>query len=70
MVDIRLPIGVLFTIFGAILALYGAFSDPSLYAAHSLGININLLWGIALFCFGLAMLLFATLSARTSRRRP
>lgn len=69
MIDIRLPIGVLFSVFGLILALFGFFSDPSLYAVHSLGININLGWGVALLCFGLAMLLLARISARSSRQR-
>ncbi len=38
--DIRLPIGMLFTIFGIMLIVFGVFSNPSLYA-QSLGINIR-----------------------------
>lgn len=57
--DIRLPIGLMFTIIGAILGVYGLVSDPAIYARHSLGININLGWGLVLTCFGLAMLLLA-----------
>ncbi len=53
--DIRLPIGMLFTIFGIMLIVFGVFSNPSLYA-QSLGININLLWGIVLLVFGAVML--------------
>jgi hypothetical protein len=53
--DLRLPIGFLFTALGAILALYGAISDPAIYA-RSLGINVNLAWGCVLLVFGLAML--------------
>jgi uncharacterized membrane protein len=54
--DIRLPIGLLFLAIGAILIAYGLTSGPAIYAAHSLGININLLWGAALGVFGLVML--------------
>jgi membrane-bound ClpP family serine protease len=53
--DIRLPIGMLFTIFGIMLIVFGLFSNPSLYA-QSLGININLVWGAVLFLFGAVML--------------
>lgn len=54
--DIRLPIGALFTALGFVLLIYGAISDPSIYA-RSLGINVNLSWGCVLLVFGLAMLL-------------
>lgn len=53
--DIRLPIGLMFTIIGALLAVYGLVSDPALYA-RSLGINVNLTWGICLTLFGFVML--------------
>jgi amino acid transporter len=54
--DIRLPIGLLFTIFGVLLTIFGLVSNPALYAEHSLGINVNFGWGIVLFFFGLIML--------------
>jgi hypothetical protein len=51
--DIRWPIGLMFTLIGALLAIYGvAKSGDSL----SLGININLIWGIVLLVFGVLML--------------
>ena len=53
--DIRLPIGMLFTIFGIMLIAFGVFSNPALYV-QSLGININLNWGAILLIFGLIML--------------
>jgi ABC-type Fe3+-siderophore transport system permease subunit len=56
--DIRLPIGLLFCILGALLVFYGAISDTDTYA-RSLGININLWWGVALVVFGGCMLLLA-----------
>ena len=52
--DIRLPIGMLFTVFGIILIAFGFFSNPSLYA-QSLGINVNLDWGVVLLIFGAIM---------------
>ena len=54
--DIRLPIGLLFTIFGVLLTIFGLLSNPALYSEHSLGINVNFGWGIVLFVFGLIML--------------
>jgi hypothetical protein len=53
--DIRLPIGLMFTLMGALLTIYGLVSDPALYA-RSLGINVNLYWGAFMTVFGLVML--------------
>ena len=55
-IDIRLPIGMLFTAIGLILCIFGAMSDRALYQ-RSLGLNVNLWWGIALVAFGIVMLL-------------
>lgn len=67
--DIRLPIGMLFTIFGVMLILFGAFSNPSLYA-QSLGININLVWGAVLLVFGLPMFFLGARAMFGSRLGP
>ncbi len=56
--DLRLPMGLLFTILGLLLLGYGVFSDRAIYA-RSLGLNVNLGWGGFLLAFGLAMLLLA-----------
>jgi putative Mn2+ efflux pump MntP len=56
--DLRLPIGIMFSLFGAILTIFGVVSDKAIYQ-HSLGININLIWGIVLLVFGLFMLFLA-----------
>jgi hypothetical protein len=61
--DVRLPIGGMFSIFGAMLTVYGLLSNPSLYA-RSLGIDVNLWWGLVLLVFGLVMLGFGLRSAR------
>jgi hypothetical protein len=53
--DLRLPIGLLFAVFGVILALDGL-------VAHTLvlDINVNLWWGVVLIVFGALMLFFAS----------
>lgn len=63
--DVRLPIGLMFSIFGAMLTVYGLVSDEAIYG-RSLGINVNLWWGLAVLTFGLVMLAFA-LRARGRR---
>ena len=57
MIDVRVPIGLLFSIIGCLLLCYGAFTmnAPLLYQ-KSLGININLWAGSWMLLFGLAML--------------
>lgn len=53
--DLRLPIGLMFTLVGALLTVFGLVSDKAIYA-RSLGINVNLWWGMVLVAFGLVML--------------
>lgn len=54
--DIRVPMGVMFGILGVIIAVYGVASSPEIYKQHSLGINVNLWWGLVMIAFSLAML--------------
>jgi hypothetical protein len=63
--DLRLPIGVLFTVFGLILGGYGLATRGSEIYQKSLGRNINLEWGIVLLVFGLFMLLLTKLSKKS-----
>jgi hypothetical protein len=63
--DLRYPIGLMFTIDGALLTVFGLMSDKSIYS-RSLDINVNLWWGLVLLAFGLVMLVLAI---RGSRRR-
>ncbi|PYX37018.1 MAG: hypothetical protein DMG74_13795 [Acidobacteria bacterium] len=65
--DIRLPIGILFSVLGCILAAYGLLGDPSRYR-QSLGININLQWGTVLLVFGLGMFLLGKRGMRSAKR--
>jgi protein-S-isoprenylcysteine O-methyltransferase Ste14 len=61
--DIRIPTGLLFAILGLILACFGVVSDRAIYQ-RSLGINVNLWWGVVLLGFGLVMLLLARRAGR------
>ena len=56
--DIRIPLGLIFLITGGIMSLYGLFTrgDAGLYA-RSMGVNLNLTWGLLMFVFGLVMFL-------------
>ena len=63
--DLRLPLGLMFTLFGAILSVYGLITDAALYG-KSLGLNINLGWGLVMLAFGTVMLGFAL----RARKRP
>lgn len=53
--DVRIPIGLMFSIVGLLLAVYGA---ATLHAPgmRPTGLPINLIWGIVMLVFGLAML--------------
>lgn len=53
--DIRTPIGLMFTILGVLVTGYGLVSSKAIYA-RSLGINVNLWWGLVLLAFGLLFL--------------
>jgi hypothetical protein len=65
--DLRLPIGVMFTLFGAILTVFGLMTSGSdIYTTHSLGININLRWGLVLLVFGVLMLFLALRGGKKS----
>jgi hypothetical protein len=63
--DIRLPLGLMFAIQGALLSGFGAATASStIYRQHSLGINVNLWSGLGMLAFGAAMLWFARRSAQ------
>jgi membrane protein implicated in regulation of membrane protease activity len=54
--DIRIPLGLIFLIIGAIMAAFGLVThgDANLYA-RSLNIDLNLTWGGIMFVFGAVM---------------
>jgi hypothetical protein len=55
--DVRIPIGSMFAVVGLLLVVYGIVGDRAIYA-RSLGVNVNLWWGLVLLVFGLVMLGF------------
>jgi hypothetical protein len=55
--DIRIPLGLIFLITGAIISVYGFFTRHSAIYDKSMGINLNLTWGAIMFAFGLIMFL-------------
>lgn len=64
--DIRWPIGLMFTLIGLLLTGQGLLtaSDADMYQ-RSLGININLIWGVVLLIFGALMLILAWRGAKS-----
>jgi hypothetical protein len=58
--DIRWPIGFMFSLVGALMVIYGfaTGSDAEMYQ-RSLGINVNIRWGLVLLVFGAWMLFMA-----------
>jgi hypothetical protein len=53
--DLRIPMGLMFSIVGAILTIYGAATNGSPIYAKSVGMNINLVWGVVMLVFGVTM---------------
>lgn len=68
--DIRLPLGLLFVVTGGMMAVYGLITHGSAIYEKSLGININLVWGVVLSLFGLTMLLLAYIDRRRTANFP
>ena len=55
--DLRIPMGLMFTIAGLILTIFGAVTHGSSLYARSAGMNINLIWGLVMVAFGVTMFL-------------
>ena len=64
--DIRLPIGLMFAVLGALLAGFGLVADKSVFQG-SLGINVNLWWGLVMLIFGVVMFLLGRRGTATAR---
>jgi len=70
MLDLRLPMGLMFSLVGAMLTVYGLVTWGSEeYVKRSLGINVNFMWGMALLGFGLVMLGLARWAAAAEKAR-
>jgi multisubunit Na+/H+ antiporter MnhG subunit len=53
--DIRVPLGMIFTATGLMLTVYGGMTLHSDIYVRSGGININLIWGAVMLLFGVIM---------------
>jgi len=53
--DIRWPIGLMFTLIGVLLVVNGAVVKSD----HAISLGINLIWGAVLLVFGVLMLIGA-----------
>ena len=65
MLDIRIPIGLLFAVFGVLILAFGIATNsyPDMYV-KSMQININLWSGIFMTIFGAFMLVWGKLAKK------
>jgi hypothetical protein len=66
--DLRLPLGWLFVILGALVVCAG-FRSQVTSEGMSLGLNIDFIWGAVMIGFGLICLWLARLESRKRRNR-
>ena len=64
--DLRVPIGLFFVFVGLIMTIFGLTSDPAIYQ-KSLGINVNLDWGLVELIFGSLMFVFGRRHKKTEQ---
>lgn len=64
--DVRLPIGLMFTVLGVLLAASGLIQDRSVFQ-RSLGLNVNFWWGMVMLVFGVVMFLLGRRGTATAR---
>lgn len=68
--DLRLPMGLMFTIVGLILTGFGLATLGDPMYARSLDINANLDWGIVLLVFGSIMFLLGRRGQKKMESEP
>lgn len=70
--DLRIPMGMMFTMIGAVLLAFGlAIRDKTEFYAHGAGVNGDLWWGLALLVFGVIVLTLGRRGqARIEKGRP
>jgi hypothetical protein len=56
--DLRIPMGLMFTLVGMILTALGLATRGSVIYAIDKGVDVNLWWGLVLLAFGLTMFIF------------
>src|SRR5256885_16724086 len=72
LLDIRLPIGLMFAVLGVLLVVVGLLGGKS-FVEQSQGTNVNLWWGIVMLVFGVVMFLLGrrgTASAQLAEESP
>ena len=68
--DLRVPMGLMFTLVGMILTSFGLATNGEAIYAKSLGINANLWWGLVLLVFGLTMFFLGRRSQKRLAKLP
>jgi len=63
--DIRWPIGFIFTIYGVILLAFGGLTNQGVVELPGGALNVDLIWGGGFLVFGLLM---GWMARRASRR--
>jgi len=61
--DLKLPIGCLLSAYGVLLGVYGLLTKKDMYE-KSLGLNLNVVWGVLMLVIGGAFLLTAFLKRK------
>jgi len=68
--DLRIPLGLMFLIVGVMLSIYGVITRGSDIYQRSAGMDINLIWGVVMVVFGLAMFLLGRYSNKHPKVQP
>ncbi len=68
--DLRVPMGLLFLIVGAIIGSYGLVTRGSVIYERSAGMDINLIWGIVMLVFGVTMFVLGRRSDKLQAGKP
>jgi hypothetical protein len=69
-VDLRVPLGLLFSIVGAMMSIFGFFTRGSVIYERSAGMNINLIWGLVMLAFGVTMFFLGRRAIRQPAPKP
>jgi hypothetical protein len=65
-----IPLGLMFTIVGLTLSIFGAITRGSAICAPSAGMDINQIWGLVIRAFGATMFLPGRRADRKSKDPP
>lgn len=67
--DLRLPMGLMFLIVGAMMTIFGIYTRGSAMYDKS-GMNINFIWGLVMFIFGTTMFLLGKRGQKLAKLAP